>query len=115
MAEAIEKRRKQLGLSPGDFAELTGLTRQGLIPVRAGHRREYQEKTLQGVAAALRWRWDWYERLEKGQQPVEERRLPADPDNVLDPRIISSLSEESRKTIENIIKADPAYRRLRDR
>lgn len=67
MAEAIEGRREQLHLSPGDFAHSAGLTAQGLAPVRRGYRRQYQAKVRNGVARALRWPTDWYSRLIDGE------------------------------------------------
>lgn len=66
MAEAVEKRAKELGLTPKSFAEHAKLTGPGLAPVRGGHRRGYEAKTLQGVARALRWPLDWYDRLVAG-------------------------------------------------
>lgn len=71
MAEAVESRRNALGLSPGDLAAAAGLTREGMRLVRAGHRRAYNDKTIFGVAAALRWRSDWYDRLRQGLAPEE--------------------------------------------
>lgn len=67
MAEAIEQRRLERQLSPGDFAEAAGLTRQGLVPVRRGKRRDYQAKVRHGVARALAWPADWYDRLLAGE------------------------------------------------
>jgi hypothetical protein len=72
MAEAVEARWQALRLTPGTFAEASGLTRQGLDPVRAGERRSYKRATILGVAKALHWRDDWYDRLLAGEQPVEE-------------------------------------------
>jgi transcriptional regulator with XRE-family HTH domain len=69
MGEAIETRRKSLRLQPGQFAKAAGLTPQGVDPVRKGFRRNYSEKTLIGVAIALRWPLDWYDRLIAGEDP----------------------------------------------
>lgn len=71
MAEAVEKRRRDRGLSPGGFADAAGLTPQGLAPVRAGQRKRYEDKTIVGVAKALAWSMDWYDRLVAGQFPDE--------------------------------------------
>lgn len=70
MAEAIERRRRELGLSPGDFATAAGLTRQGLDPVRKGYRRAYQDKVRLGVARALAWPLDAIDRLLAGEDPA---------------------------------------------
>lgn len=70
LAEAIESRRKQLRLSPGDFVSVTGLTAPGLAPLRKGHRRNYQEKLKLAVADALRWTPDSIDRLLRGEPAV---------------------------------------------
>lgn len=71
MAEAIEARRKELNLSPGQFAKDAGVTPQGLRAVRRGFRRNYQHKLKVGVARALRWQDDSIDRLLAGDPPVE--------------------------------------------
>lgn len=76
MAAAVEKRRKDLRLSPGAFADAAGLTRQALAPVRAGLRRGYQDVTINGVAEALRWERDWYDRLLAGKKPLPRKAAP---------------------------------------
>lgn len=85
MAEAVESRRKELGLSPSDFARAAGLTQQGLAHVRKGMRREYQTRVRTGVATALQWPHDWYDQLLAGNRP------PAldDPDPEIEERISS--------------------------
>lgn len=70
MAEAVEARRKRRKLSPGGFASAAGLTPTGLAPVRKGTRKDYSEKTTVGVARALRWPLDWYDRLLAGEDPA---------------------------------------------
>lgn len=72
MAERVEARLTERRLSPGGFAEAAGLTRQGLADVRKGRRKRYQAITIHGVAKALGWGPDWYERLLAGEAPVEE-------------------------------------------
>lgn len=68
MADAIEKRRKDLGMSPGEFAAAAGLTAPGLAPVRKGYRRAYQDKVKLGVARALEWPVDAVDRLLAGER-----------------------------------------------
>lgn len=70
MAQAIEDRRVELELSPGALAEAAGITRAGLVPVRKGYRRQYQDKVKLGVARALRWEPDAIDRLLKGEKPI---------------------------------------------
>lgn len=69
MAEAIDARRAERGLSPSEFAANAGVTPQGLAPVRRGDRKLYQSKVRIGVARALWWPEDWFERLEAGDDP----------------------------------------------
>lgn len=69
MAEAVQARMDERGLSPGDFARLADVTPQGLAHVRQGRRKRYQSKIKFGVARALQWPPDWYERLEAGEDP----------------------------------------------
>ena len=80
MTAAVEARRQELGLTPDAFAAATGLTRTGASNVRRGERRDYQDKTITGVAVALRWKRDWYERLLRGDQPEPEDAGGMDPD-----------------------------------
>lgn len=66
MSAAIDARRQMRDLSLDDFARLSGLSRQGLMPVRRGTDKPYQERLLRGVAVALKWPADWLERLRVG-------------------------------------------------
>lgn len=70
MADAIDARRLERGLRPGEFARAAGVTAQGLLPVRRGYHRSYNEVTLRGVAKALGWRQDWYTQLCDGADPA---------------------------------------------
>lgn len=90
LAEAIERRRRELGLTVGDLARITGLTRQGLAPLREGRRRAYQERLTLPVAKALGWQPDAIERLLQGLQPVEID--PAAPE--ADPTDVTQLRAE---------------------
>lgn len=67
MAEAIDARRRERRLSPSEFAAKAGVTPQGLIAVRRGYRRNYQEKLKLGVANALDWPDDVVDRLLAGE------------------------------------------------
>lgn len=78
MAEAIEARLQELRLRPGRFAELAGVTLQGLVPIRRGYRRNYQDKVKFGVASALQWPPDAIDRLMDGQAPDPRPPAPAD-------------------------------------
>jgi hypothetical protein len=70
MAECVEGRRRELGLSPRQFADTAGVTTEALRPVRAGRRKQYRDSVVFGVARALRWEPDWYDRLQAGQDPL---------------------------------------------
>ena len=69
MATAVERRMTELGLTPTTFAAASGLTYEGLLPVRKGVAKSYAAKTRQGVARALGWPHDWYQRLVAGEDP----------------------------------------------
>lgn len=69
MAEAIEARRRERGLAPGEFATAAGVSSQALKPLRRGEARDYQDKVTLGVARALLWPLDWYDRLRAGDDP----------------------------------------------
>lgn len=69
MAAAIERRRLEVGITLGEFADSAGVTRQGLAPVRAGYRRAYRERLKFGVARALQWPSDAVDRLMAGEDP----------------------------------------------
>jgi transcriptional regulator with XRE-family HTH domain len=71
MAAAIEQRRLELGLTPGQFADAAGITRQGLDPIRRGVRKAYQDKVKLGVARALRWPPDAVDRLLAGETHID--------------------------------------------
>jgi transcriptional regulator with XRE-family HTH domain len=95
MAEAIERRRRELGLSPGEFAERAGITRQGAGNVRRGVRRQYHDKVKLGVARALGWRADAIDRLLIGEQPVElDEPNPPEPGIELIRRELEELRAE---------------------
>jgi len=79
MAEAIDKRRLELGLSMGGFAKAAGLTRAGLAPVVNGERRDYQDKTRFGLARALHWPVDALDRLMAGEDPATFEHSPPKP------------------------------------
>ncbi len=66
----VEKRRRELGLSPTDLAAATGLTVQGLLPLRKGHRRAYQHRLTDPVCRVFGWTPDSIERILAGGKPV---------------------------------------------
>lgn len=92
MADAVEARRIARGLSTGKLAELVGVSRQALVPVRKGLRRDYNDDTIFGVARALRWPVDWYERLKGGEPPMDED----DPDHADLEQRLDQVEEELR-------------------
>lgn len=102
MAEAIKGRMDDLGLTPGLFIDLTGLTGPGLANVRKGHRRAYEPATIRGVAVALRWPLNWYERVQAGEDwrafPTEEHR-PAPRSNADRINALEDEMADVRRTI----------------
>lgn len=71
MAEIVEDRRRSRGLSIDELARRADLTREQVTRVRKGDRRRYDERTIDGIAVALDWQLDWYDRLLAGEEPVE--------------------------------------------
>ena len=70
MAEAIEARRDLVLLSAGGFAEAAGISRPIANQIRRGERRAYSDDTRYGVARALAWPGDWYQRIVNGEDPA---------------------------------------------
>jgi hypothetical protein len=112
MARAIESRRLELGLTVGDFTALAGLTAPGLMPVRRGYRRQYQDKVKLGVARALEWPVDAVDRLLAGEDPSTWGDRPPEPlAGALDPEVIGlaaragKLTPEQRAKVEGYIEA----------
>lgn len=103
MAQAVERRRLALDLSLGDFERISGLTRQGLLPVRNGVRKAYSEKTRRGVARALRWPIDWYDRLLAGEDPDTLADAVERTDQVDYNSRIARMPEHVRRTIDDLI------------
>jgi hypothetical protein len=112
MAERVEARRRELGLTPGAFAEAAELTGPALAHVRAGHRRKYLDSTIFGVARALRWKTDWYERLLQDRDPeIEDRLFPIlkreerfAPDLAASGAVdVSDLSEADRQYVLDLV------------
>lgn len=66
MADAIDARMRSLHLSPTDLERRSGLSSPQCLDVRAGKRKGYAMKTRRGIAQALRWPIDWYDRLVAG-------------------------------------------------
>jgi transcriptional regulator with XRE-family HTH domain len=71
MGEAVEARRKELGLTITEFVRRAGLTDAGVMPVRKGYRRNYQDRVKLGVARALDWPNDALDRLMCGEDPAK--------------------------------------------
>lgn len=71
LADAVEARRRELELSPGDLAERSGLSAQALRNVRNGVVRDYQERLTIPLTRALHWSPDSIDRLLNGDDPIE--------------------------------------------
>lgn len=108
MADAIETRRRQLRIAKGQMAELAGVNRETLRPVRAGLLRDYNDETIFGLARALRWPVDWYERLKRGEPAVDEN-------GEADPRVSDRLDDLERRADELERLLREVLRRLEER
>ena len=101
LAEIIERRRRELGLTIGAFASTAGLTRQGLDPIRRGVLKSYEDRTIFGIARALRWAPDWYDRILHGGEPTpaDEGRTDNGVDDVVDVTGLSAADKEAVRLI----------------
>lgn len=72
MADAVESRRRELGLGIQDFVDRADLTREQIYKIRKGHKVPYAQVTIEGVAVALEWPLDWYDQLARGNRPGDE-------------------------------------------
>jgi hypothetical protein len=113
MARRVEARRRALGLTPGDFVKATGLSSQGAKNVRNGLRRDYLDDTIFGVARALRWTTDWYQRLLDDEDPeIDDGVFPSvgrweergTPDLAASGAVdVSDLSEADRQYVLDLV------------
>lgn len=71
LARAIEQRRRALHLTVSELARKAGVSQQGLMPLRRGEVRNYQERLTGPVCGALEWTPDSIDRLISGGEPVE--------------------------------------------
>src|SRR4051794_28464518 len=76
------------------FADACGLTPQGLLPLRRGEIRAYQDRLTGPVCRTLGWSLDSIERMMAGDDPLEAEPAPA-----LD---VSSELAEIRRLVETI-------------
>lgn len=98
MAEAIERRRKELGLSPGDLAEESGLSRTGIADMRKGYRKLYQDGPKLRVCRALQWTPDSIDRLLNGLPPIvaEPSATPVPSGRTIEQRLAAIEEQLSR-------------------
>ena len=80
LAEAIEKRRRALGLTVTGLVTKAGVTAEGLRPLRRGDVRSYQERLTVPVCRALEWSPDSIDRILAGLEPIEVEVNPPDVD-----------------------------------
>lgn len=85
---AVEKRMIELGLSPTDLRDATGVTYQGLLHLRQGRRKSYQQRLTGPVCRVFGWTPDSIERILAGGEPMRDRTLvveagatPGEPSN----------------------------------
>lgn len=108
MAEAIEQRRRDLNLTVGELAAAAGITAQALAGYRRGERRDSvaAERTKRGLASALGWPADWYERLDAGEDPASFPVVDAadSVDVVGIAALAGELTPEDRAKVEGYIR-----------
>lgn len=71
MADAIEARRMELGLTVGELSARSGVTEPGLMPLRRGELREYRDASKIGLCRALGWTTNSIDLLMDGEPPVQ--------------------------------------------
>jgi hypothetical protein len=69
LAEAVNSRMDELGLSPTDLVAATGLTYQGLLNIRRGEIRQYQKRTTIPLTKTLGWTPESIEKILAGGKP----------------------------------------------
>lgn len=107
MVEAFARRCDELRLTLNDLVDRSGLTRQGIANVKNGHERHYHKATIYGIAEALEWEPDWYDRLRAGKKPK-----PAISRSDDGPR--SEVGELRRAVRELLLDAKDRERRIAD-
>ncbi len=71
LAEHMAARMAELGIdSVSELAKLAGVSREGLVPMVRGVRKQYQRRLTRPVCDALGWSHDSIERLLAGEPPV---------------------------------------------
>lgn len=115
LADAIEGRRRQLGLSVGQLARAADLTTEGLRPLRRGEARDYQERTVLNLCRALKWTPDSIDRVLRGESPVEdgdaapvgnlEERLAAIEEQLTRLARVPAVLEQLMATLQTLVAA----------
>lgn len=78
VAETLNARMKELGMSQTRLAEEADVSQQLLRDLRKGTPRQYRAGGLSRIAIALGWPHDAFQRLRYGGPVEERRRLPHD-------------------------------------
>lgn len=104
LADAIESRRKELGLTPGQLAQAAGVSAEGLMPLRKGYRKQYQDRLTLAVCRVLGWSADSIDRLLDGEAPVVLDDEPGD-DEVSRLRVLRSEVEGLIGDLRSLIRA----------
>jgi DNA-binding XRE family transcriptional regulator len=71
LRDLVETRRKELGYSPTTLAAATGLSPQGLAPIRRGVVKAYQERLTRPLCVVFGWSPDSIERIIAGLDPID--------------------------------------------
>ncbi len=99
LAEHMAARMAELGIdSVSELAKLAGVSREGLVPMVRGVRKQYQRRLTRPVCDALGWSHDSIERLLAGDPPVIAS-APATPLLDVDARL-AQIDEKIDEVIE---------------
>lgn len=78
-ADQVERRRKQLGLSPGELATQAGYSTQALLNLRNGVVRNYRDEFKREVCRVLRWSPQSIDRIFAGKPAIPSKDALNDP------------------------------------
>lgn len=70
VAEAIEARRIELGITSERLAQLADVSNSTIKNLRRSERAKYSETTLWNVGRALGWTNESLERIARGEEPI---------------------------------------------
>jgi hypothetical protein len=108
LADHMEARMAELGIdSVSELAKMAGVSREGLVPLVRGIRKQYQRRLTRPVCDALGWSRDSITRLLDGKEPA--LATPSDPSEVSPLDDLTAEVAELRQAVSELqALTDPA-------